>query len=142
MLRSRAARAVATILFSLASIALSGAASNAQPASQAPAVRTVALTVHSVTDSVRVALVPPDFAKSSPISALLGRAFLPGDFAAPARDVVIISHRLWTRRFGAQPTVIGDDVLIDGRHAVIVGVAPKGLAFPGDADLLAPKSAR
>src|SRR5262249_22418389 len=138
MLRYRVARAFAVFAVALAFIAAMSTGSRAQTTPQAASVRTVALTVDSVTDSVRVALVPPNFIAASQMRAFLGRAFLPGDFAAPVRSVAVISHRLWLRRFGAQPTVIGTDVRVDGRRVVIVGVAPKGIDFPGDAALIAP----
>src|SRR5271165_3631762 len=43
-----------------------------------------------------------------------GRAFLPQEDQPGAAPVVIISHRLWHRRFGASPEAIGKSLLFEG----------------------------
>lgn len=62
--------------------------------------------------------------------ALLGRALRVEDGAGAAHDVVVISHGLWQRRFGADPTVVGRRVQVDGRPRTIVGVMPAEFEFP------------
>lgn len=60
----------------------------------------------------------------------IGRPFLPEE-DVPGRDgVVIISHGLWTRRFGADPGVLTQSVLLDGQPHTVVGVMPRGFLFP------------
>ena len=46
----------------------------------------------------------------------LGRLFEPGedDLGAPG-DRVILSNRFWTRRFGADPAIVGTTIMLDGR---------------------------
>lgn len=54
-----------------------------------------------------------------------GRLFGPDDDQTPgAHDVVILSHRLWTTKFNADPRVIDDTLVVNGRGMIIVGVAP------------------
>jgi len=54
---------------------------------------------------------------------LAGRSFAP-DEDRPGREVVaILSHKLWVRRFGAQP-IIGRSIRMNGRDHTIVGVMP------------------
>jgi len=64
------------------------------------------------------------------ITPVLGRGFLPGeDETARGNPVTVISHRLWQRRFGSDPGVIGRTVEIARRPFTIIGVAPA--AFRG-----------
>src|SRR5262249_33463467 len=62
----------------------------------------------------------------------LGRVFAPDDDKPGATPVVVLSHALWERRFGGDPSVIGRSIGIDDRSHTIVGVMPKGFRFPSD----------
>jgi predicted permease len=65
-----------------------------------------------------------------------GRFFVPeDDDDAISRPAAVLGYGLWQSRFDGQPGVIGQEIILDGRAFVIVGVAPKG--FSG-ADLDAP----
>jgi predicted permease len=55
----------------------------------------------------------------------LGPGFTPADDASVARPETVISHRMWTRRFGSDPGIIGRAVTIDRTEYVVVGVAPE-----------------
>jgi len=56
-----------------------------------------------------------------------GRFFAAEEDGAPgAHPVVVLSHRLWRRRFGSAPGVVGSDITVNGRHFLVVGVAPAG----------------
>src|SRR5262245_53927311 len=59
----------------------------------------------------------------------LGRAFSPDEELRRAR-VVVISHGLWRRRFGAAPDAIGKTVEIDGQTSQVIGVMPADFYFP------------
>ena len=56
----------------------------------------------------------------------LGRAFADADDIPNAPRVVILSHGLWTRRFGGDRGVIGRAIRINGESHEIVGVMPAG----------------
>ncbi len=57
----------------------------------------------------------------------LGRDFRPEEDTTPGtHPVAIISHRLWQRRFTANPAAVGSTVLLNGYPFTIVGVAPEG----------------
>ena len=43
-----------------------------------------------------------------------------------AADVVVLGHGLWTRRFGADPAILGRSVRLAGRPHTVVGVMPAG----------------
>jgi len=60
----------------------------------------------------------------------LGRGFQPGEDEAGAERVVLLSHGLWQRRFGADPGVVGRSVTLDGKPHAVVGVMPSAFGFP------------
>jgi putative ABC transport system permease protein len=70
---------------------------------------------------------------------LLGRGFTPREAALRGdRRVVMLSHALWWRRFGADPRVVGRTLSLDGTTLRIVGVMPAGFAVPAGAGLWLP----
>ena len=59
------------------------------------------------------------------VQPALGRFFLPDEDRHPGGDrVVVLSHGLWQRRFGADPKVVGRVVEVANRPFTVVGVAP------------------
>lgn len=84
------------------------------------------------------ARVTADFFDLLATEAQLGRRLVPQDNQPGQSNVVVLSHRLWTRRFGSDPTVIGRDLFIDGLPHRIAGVMPKDFTFPPTAELWKP----
>jgi len=71
-------------------------------------------------------LVSGNFFDVLRIKPMLGRTFLPeesGDKPA-AYPVAVISHRMWQRRFGGDPGVLGKTIRLNRRELTIIGVAP------------------
>jgi putative ABC transport system permease protein len=66
-------------------------------------------------------------------SAQIGRTFLAAEEQPGRNDVALIGHALWTRRFGANPAIVGQVVSIDGRPTEVVGVMPPRFQFPDPA---------
>jgi putative ABC transport system permease protein len=60
----------------------------------------------------------------------LGRTFLSEEDTPGADSVVLISHDLWVRRFGADPEIVNRTLSLDGQPHVVVGVMPAGSLFP------------
>jgi predicted permease len=59
------------------------------------------------------------------VNAFIGRTFLPEEDQSPgARPVVVISHELWRRRFGADPALIGKTITLNHQALTVIGVAP------------------
>jgi predicted permease len=63
------------------------------------------------------------------IAPALGRTFS-AEEERRREPVVVLSHRLWQRRFGRTPSAIGQSLEIDGRRLQVVGVMPEGFYFP------------
>ena len=59
--------------------------------------------------------------------ALVGRTFTTDE---PDKDLVVLSHRLWTEHFGANPSVVGERLVMNGRPRTIVGVMPADFYWP------------
>lgn len=59
----------------------------------------------------------------------LGRAFRPEENEAGRNQVVILSHRLWMRRFGGDPNAIGRTIIANGKPFTVIGVMPAGFAY-------------
>ncbi len=71
-------------------------------------------------DFVDAALVTPNNFSVLGIRPWLGRAFVPEDARPDAERVVVLSHGLWTRRYAADPAIVGRRLEIDGEPATIV----------------------
>jgi predicted permease len=68
----------------------------------------------------------------------LGRDFRPDEDQAAPPTVVLISDRLWRRRFDADSGVLGRALQVDGQPYTIIGVMPTRFRFPEVADLWIP----
>ncbi len=65
----------------------------------------------------------------------LGRGFVAADENLSSERAVILSHGLWTRRFGGDATVVGKTILLDGVPRRVLGVLPASFRFyDGGAD--------
>jgi predicted permease len=59
------------------------------------------------------------------LTPALGRGFLLAEERAPdANPVAVLSYGLWRRRFGADPSVVGKEITLNGQGYTVVGVAP------------------
>jgi predicted permease len=59
------------------------------------------------------------------VPPLLGRTFRAEDQATPgANPVLVLSYRYWQRRFGADPALIGAQLIVNGFPYTVVGVTP------------------
>ncbi|HYO13130.1 MAG TPA: ABC transporter permease [Thermoanaerobaculia bacterium] len=74
------------------------------------------------------------------VNAALGRVFTPDEDVFGKNDVAVLSHELWTERFGSDPHIAGRKITIDGRPFLVTGVLPEGFRFGnGQFDLWVPQ---
>jgi len=59
-----------------------------------------------------------------------GRVFRPEEFEPGSDNVIVLTDRLWTRRFGSDPNIVGRTIQLDGKTVEIVGVMPPGFDHP------------
>ena len=78
---------------------------------------------------LETAYVTAGFFEALGAPPLLGRAVEPSDGEGDPR-VVVLSHRAWTQRFAADPSIVGDAVDLEGSSFRVVGVMPADFAFP------------
>jgi hypothetical protein len=78
---------------------------------------------------VRTASVSPSFFAATKAPPLLGRYFMPPDYASRMR-VAVLGFDLWTQVYGASPRIIGQEISLNGNSATVVGIAPRGFQFP------------
>lgn len=68
------------------------------------------------------------------IKPALGRAFSAEEEKPGANPVVIVSHGLWQRRFGADPELVGKVVKLNNNAYTVVGIMPPDFDFPMGAE--------
>jgi predicted permease len=71
-----------------------------------------------------------DFFPMMGVPPALGRVFKPEEFEPGADDVIVLTDRFWTRRFGSDPTIVGRKIQLDGKTVEVVGVMPPGFEHP------------
>jgi putative ABC transport system permease protein len=58
------------------------------------------------------------------VQPIAGRTFRPDEAEGPATSVIVMSEGLWRTRFGADPSLIGRDVRLNGQPFTVIGVVP------------------
>jgi putative ABC transport system permease protein len=75
------------------------------------------------------------------VQPAIGRGFAAAEDRPGGDAVVLLSHRLWTRRFGADSAALGRSLRVNGVPHRIIGVMPEGIRFPEFASLWVPLAA-
>jgi putative ABC transport system permease protein len=93
---------------------------------------------------------PPERFRGSYISAsafdllrskpLIGRSFLAEDDRAGAPAVLMLGYGVWQSRYGGDPAVVGRSVRVNDVPSTVIGVMPRGFAFPFTAEMWQPLS--
>jgi predicted permease len=82
---------------------------------------------HNQPDLVGAELVSGNYFDVLSLRPALGRLFVAADDLAPdANPVVVLSFSYWQRRFGADPGILNQSILVNGHPFTVVGVAPPG----------------
>ena len=58
------------------------------------------------------------------VTPILGRTFLPADAAGATTTVVVMGEGTWRTRFGADPSIVGREVRLNGQPFTVIGVVP------------------
>jgi putative ABC transport system permease protein len=82
-----------------------------------------------------------DFFPLLSVQPAQGRVFAPEEFEPGADNVIVLTDRFWTRRFGGEPSIVGRTVQLDGKTVMIAGVMPPEFDHPilwGNVDFFQP----
>jgi putative ABC transport system permease protein len=71
-----------------------------------------------------------DFFPLLGVAPAQGRVFKPEEFEPGADNVIVLTDRFWTRRFGSDPNIVGRSIQLDGKSVQVVGVMPPGFEHP------------
>jgi predicted permease len=95
-------------------------------------VTSAALTGHGEPEQIRVGFVTANFLPLLVDRPALGRPFEAGDEGPGKPALVILSHDLWRRRYGAEASIVGRAIQMDGQAVEVRGVLPEAfrIAFP------------
>lgn len=87
---------------------------------------------------VQAALTSASFFPVLRTQALFGRVYNESE-CRPGRDaVVVLSYGFWQRQFAGDPNVVGRRIVLSERTYAVIGVLPKTVQYPSDADVFVP----
>ena len=92
----------------------------------------VTVTGQGDPERVRMTLATPSMGEVLGVSPEEGRWFLEGEGEEGGPEVVVLSHALWSRRYGSDPAMVGRTIFIDEVPTQVVGVMPPSFRFPDD----------
>jgi predicted permease len=72
----------------------------------------------------------PSLAAVLRVQPAVGRWFTEEEGRPEGPKAVVLSHGLWTRRFGRSPAIVGESLMLDGQPYEVIGVMPAGFAYP------------
>jgi putative ABC transport system permease protein len=70
----------------------------------------------------------------------LGRAFASSDDQVGSEPVVLLGHSTWQNSYGADASIIGRTIRVNGLVATIIGIMPEGMRFPDDTEVWIPRT--
>ncbi|MBV9157384.1 MAG: ABC transporter permease [Acidobacteriaceae bacterium] len=83
--------------------------------------------------SVVASEVTPNLFQILGVQPLRGRTFLKSEGQANGPQAVLLSEGLWREVFGADPSIVGRSVRVNGHELTVVGVMPRTFRFPESA---------
>ena len=88
------------------------------------------LTGGEMPERVQGAVVSPSLFPLLGISPIRGRTFESKESGVGRDDVVVISARLWQRRFNSDPSVLNSKIILNDCSYTVVGIMPASFEFP------------
>ena len=88
------------------------------------------LTGYGEPERLQAARVWASFFPVLRVTPFLGRAFTEAEEQFGHENVVVLSHALWVRRFGAEPSIVGRTIPLNGVPTTVIGVMKPDFQFP------------
>jgi predicted permease len=90
-------------------------------------------------ERVSAGRVSTGFFRALRVTPVAGRIFVPGEDEPGRGDgLVLLSHAFWSRRFGADPSIVGRTLTLDGRAYGVIGILPHGTPLIDNSDVYIP----
>lgn len=86
-------------------------------------------TANEAPERVQGAYITANLFQVLQVSPALGRLFAREEEQFGRHRVVLLSDKLWQRRFGANASVVGSEIRIAGENYTVAGVMPRGMPF-------------
>ncbi len=90
-------------------------------------------------EAIRSWVVSAGFFETLGTEAMYGRTFLPEEYQTGSSPVVVLGYGLWQRRFGADPNLVGQKLVLNNQPTTVVGIMPPEFQFPPGRELWAPR---
>ena len=90
------------------------------------------LTGRGDPEQLQAQRVTANFFPTLGIRPLLGRVFTADEDRPGGAPVVLLSHAIWQKRFGADPSILGQSLTLNGVPQTVIGILPPRLGFPFD----------
>jgi putative ABC transport system permease protein len=87
-------------------------------------------------ETVPGVMVTPNFFQALRARPSLGRTIEEGDTCNSCPGVMVLSHRLWMRRFGGDPKIVGKTLAESGIQ--VIGVMPPDFKYPANSEVWQP----
>ena len=98
----------------------------------------VNLALADQAERVELAQTSANFFEVFGLTPTYGRLFIPQDEQAGHQPVAVVSYALWQRRFGADPSLVGKPITLDGSSYQVIGIAPPGFQYPDKTEVWLP----
>jgi putative ABC transport system permease protein len=98
----------------------------------------VNLTGSGLSERLEAVQVTRDFFPLLGVEPKLGRLIGRGDFEPGRSSVVVLSERFWQQHLGADASIVGKDLLLNGAKFTVIGIMPPDFDFPVGAEAWAP----
>ena len=85
------------------------------------------LTGRGEPERLRLRRITAGFSPTLKVEPTLGRGLTPEDDKVGAPRVVLLGEGFWRRRFGSDPKVVGQQLVLDGEPYEVIGVFPSRL---------------
>lgn len=82
----------------------------------------VVMTGRGEPERLRLRRVTSGIGATLQVQPVVGRSLLPEDDKVGAAPVVLLGEGLWQRRFGGDPSIVGQQLVLDGESFTVVGV--------------------
>jgi predicted permease len=92
--------------------------------------RAVNLTTQGQPEQLRGLLVTPSFFSTLGRYPFIGRGFTEADAKPGADKFTVLTYGMWTTHFGADPSIVGRDIRLNGEPYQVTGVLPADFEVP------------